>query len=74
MPDTLRYIEKYIEFRYDYDFSHEDAIRMAAKEASTRMRTCAAPTRAEQSGCVHTHIPNPFVACADTNLPKMSQK
>ena len=74
MPDILRYIEKYIEFRYDYDMSHEDAIRYAARETYARASAKTAPTRAEMSGCVHTHMPNPFDAYADTNLPKMSQK
>ena len=58
MPDTLRYIEKYIEFRYDYDYSHEDAIQMAAKETYARASSRCAKlgfSKAEMSGCVHTH-------------------
>ena len=56
MPDTLRYIEKYIEFRYYYDYNHEDAIRYAARE--TYARACAktaAPRREPRCRGVYTH-------------------
>eukprot|EP01052_Picozoa_sp_SAG31_P012740 SAG31_NODE_751_length_12354_cov_14.018605_7_plen_78_part_00 len=42
MPDTLRYIEKYIEYRYDYDFPHIEAQNLA-REATARQATGRAP-------------------------------